>query len=115
MGAVLYRAVLVAGLAGGLTVTLSVATARSAHAQVSVITGSVRGQLRDAADGKPAAGALVTATSTSLQGEQVAITDGDGLYFLTALPAGYYTLKVNYLSGTFTRDNVLIQVGKEAV
>ncbi|HEY0190401.1 MAG TPA: carboxypeptidase regulatory-like domain-containing protein [Kofleriaceae bacterium] len=110
MRKVLSYAVVAVGLAGGPMIA-----PRLARAQISMVTGSVRGQLVDKTDGAPAAGAMVTATSTALQGEQSTFTDGDGLYFLTALPAGYYTLTVHYLNGTFTRDNVLIQVGKEAV
>ena len=43
------------------------------------------------------------------------ITDDDGQYFITSLPPGVYTLTVYYNDTTFSRGNVLIQVGKEAV
>ena len=62
-----------------------------------------------------AVGATVVATSPALQGEQVVITDENGQYFITSLPAGIYTLTVYYQDNTFSRGNVLIQVGKEAV
>jgi hypothetical protein len=84
-----------------------------AHAQAGI--GSVRGQVRDKANGEPAVGATVVATSPALQGEQVVLADETGLYFLTALPPGGYTLTVYYQDGTFTRGNVIVQVGKEAV
>jgi outer membrane receptor protein involved in Fe transport len=77
--------------------------------------GTVRGQLKDQATGEPAVGATVVATSPALQGEQVVLADESGLYFLTSLPPGSYTLTVYYNDGTFTRGNVLVQVGKEAV
>ena len=77
--------------------------------------GTVRGQLKDKATGEPAVGATVVATSPALQGEQVVLADESGLYFLTSLPPGSYTLTVYYNDGTFTRGNVIVQVGKEAV
>ena len=55
-------------------------------------TGTIVGVVNDAATGKPVAGALVIATSKSLQGEQTAVTDAKGNYTLSALPAGQYTL-----------------------
>ena len=55
-------------------------------------TGTIVGVVNDAATGKPVAGALVIATSKSLQGEQTAVTDGRGQFTLSALPAGVYRL-----------------------
>jgi len=84
-----------------------------AHADTTV--GSVRGQVKDKATGEPGVGATVVATSSALQGEQTVLADDNGLYFLTSLPPGDYTLTVYYNDGTFTRNNVIVQVGKEAV
>jgi len=86
-----------------------------AYAQAGSTVGSLRGQIRDKANGEPAVGATVVATSPALQGEQVVLADESGLYFLTALPPGGYTITVYYNDGTFTRSNVIVQVGKEAV
>ncbi|HET7501083.1 MAG TPA: TonB-dependent receptor [Kofleriaceae bacterium] len=94
----------------GAAVALSETEAR---AQATV--GSVRGQVRDKATGEAAVGATVVATSAALQGEQVVLADESGLYFITSLPPGSYTLTVYYQDGTFTRGNVVVQVGKEAV
>ncbi|HEX4417376.1 MAG TPA: TonB-dependent receptor, partial [Kofleriaceae bacterium] len=111
----LAQAVLVVGAIGAVT-TGVVLPGGELHAQPSVtVTGSVRGQVRDLARHEAASGALITATSASLQGDQIAIADAAGTYFLTALPPGYYKLTVSYLSRTFERDEVLIQVGKQAV
>ena len=55
-------------------------------------TGTLVGVVNDAATGKPVAGALVIATSKSLQGEQTAVTDARGGYTISALPAGVYKL-----------------------
>jgi len=86
-----------------------------AQAQGSATVGSLRGQIRDKATGEAAVGATVVATSPSLQGEQVVITEEGGQYFITSLPPGLYILTVYYNDATFSRANVLIQIGKEAV
>jgi outer membrane receptor protein involved in Fe transport len=84
-------------------------------AQASSTVGSLRGVLKDKATGEVAVGATVVATSPSLVGEQVVITDENGAYFITSLPPGVYTLTIYYNDKPFSRGNVLIQVGKEAV
>jgi hypothetical protein len=100
-------------IAGGLVA----ATAPPAAAQSSSTVGSLRGVIRDRAGAGPAAGATVIATSPALVGEQIVITDENGQYFLSALPPGTYLLTVFYgdAEQPFTRGNVLVQVGKEAV
>ncbi|MFT3693072.1 MAG: TonB-dependent receptor [Kofleriaceae bacterium] len=85
-----------------------------AHAQASGV-GQLRGVVKDKGTNEAAIGATVVATSPALQGEQVVITDETGQYFITSLPAGVYTLTVYYNDATFARNNVLVQVGKEAV
>jgi hypothetical protein len=57
-------------------------------------TGTIIGVVTDASTGKPVAGAVVIATSPNMQGEQTAVTDGNGNYRLTLLPAGEYKLAV---------------------
>jgi carboxypeptidase family protein/TonB-dependent receptor-like protein len=111
MKTALLQAVMVVGLVGLGLVGLET----EVHAQAGGTTGSIRGQVRDKLNGEPAASATVVATSPALQGEQVVFADDTGLYFLTALPPGEYTLTVYYLDHPFTRNNVIIQVGKEAV
>lgn len=110
MKTALFQAVMAIGILGA-TVTLS---ETDAHAQAGTV-GSLRGQLREKDTGEPAIGAIVIATSPALQGEQVVLADDAGLYFLTSLPPGNYTITVNYQNATFTRGNVVVQVGKEAV
>src|SRR5262245_47901742 len=108
--------VLMAAALGTLAVTgSSLIEDHSARAQGSAGVGSVRGTIRDKSGGANAVGATVVATSPALQDEQVVITDDTGQYFLTSLPPGVYTLTVYYTDATFSRGNVLIQVGKEAV
>jgi outer membrane receptor protein involved in Fe transport len=84
-------------------------------AQASSTVGSLRGIIRDKATGENAAGATVVATSPALVGEQVVITDESGAYFLTSLPPGVYTLTIYFNDKPFSRGNVLVGVGKEAV
>lgn len=77
-------------------------------------TGEVRGIVTDKATGEPVIGATVVATSPALQGQQAAITDETGQYFITNLPPGTYQLAVYYAEAQFSRTNVLIQLGKQA-
>ena len=85
-----------------------------AYAQASAV-GQLRGVIKDKGTNENAIGATIVATSPALQGEQVVITDENGQYFITSLPAGMYTLTVYYNDTTYARGNVLVQVGKEAV
>jgi hypothetical protein len=64
---------------------------RSARAQqgTAVLTGTVV----DAADKKPVADCVITATSSSAQGEQMVVTDSAGLYRIPGLPIGTYTMR----------------------
>jgi hypothetical protein len=108
--------VLMATALGTLAITgSSLIEDQSARAQGSATVGSLRGVIRDKSNGEVAVGATVVATSPALQGEQVVITDENGQYFITSLPSGAYTLTVYYNDNTFSRGNVLIQIGKEAV
>ena len=111
-----FKKVLMATALGSLSVAgQALVENQTARAQGSLTVGTLRGVIRDQAAGEPAIGATVVATSPALQGEQVVITDETGQYFLTALPPGIYTLTVYYNDATFSRSNVLIQIGKEAV
>jgi len=51
------------------------------------------GNVVDAATKAPVADVVVTATSPSLQGEQVVVTDATGAYRVPQLPPGMYTLR----------------------
>jgi hypothetical protein len=56
--------------------------------------GVLTGNILDAATKGPLADVVVTATSPSLQGEQVSITDATGLYRVPQLPPGTYSLRL---------------------
>jgi len=60
-----------------------------AQGATSVLTGNVV----DTQTHAPVADVVVTATSPSLQGEQVVVTDSSGLYRIPQLPPGTYTLR----------------------
>jgi TonB family protein len=70
----------------------SLALSTSAFAQT--VMGSVAGVVVDARTQSPLADVRVTARSTALVGEQSALTDGDGVFEMTFLPTGFYTLVV---------------------
>jgi len=65
------------------------ATSARAQTSTSVLTGNVV----DASSRAPVADVVVTASSPSLQGEQVVVTDATGLYRVPQLPPGTYTLR----------------------
>jgi len=108
----ILKAFMAVSLLGGAA---SLVNPTDANAQAGATVGSVRGQIRDKSNGEAAVGATVVATSPALQGEQVVIADENGQYFVTSLPAGTYTLTVYYNDKTFSRGNVTIYTGKEAV
>jgi Carboxypeptidase regulatory-like domain/TonB dependent receptor len=57
------------------------------------VTGAINGTITDPS-GSPIVGATVTATDTARGTEYPTQTNGDGAYYLTHLPVGNYTLKV---------------------
>lgn len=71
---------------------VSLALSTSAFAQTAM--GSVAGVVVDAVTQSPLADVRVTARGTALVGEQSALTDGEGVFEMTFLPAGSYTLLV---------------------
>jgi len=105
-------ALIATGLAGG---AISLVDSDQAAYADALTTGSLRGVVKDKGSGEVTVGATVVATSAALQGEQVVIADDGGAYYITSLPPGIYTLTVYYNDAQFSRSNVLVQVGKEAV
>ncbi|HUM13697.1 MAG TPA: TonB-dependent receptor [Myxococcaceae bacterium] len=68
---------------------LLVAPATRAQSGISVLTGTVV----DSSTRAPVSDVVVTATSPTLQGEQVVVTDASGLYRVPQLPPGIYSLR----------------------
>jgi hypothetical protein len=58
-------------------------------------TAVLTGTIVDAETKRPLADAVVTARSSSLQGEQLVVTDASGTYRIPNLPPGEYTLSVD--------------------
>ena len=69
---------------------------------------AILGRVTDARSGEALPGVTVIATSSSLEGQQVAITDDTGAYALTGLPAGFYTLVFYYSDVTIQRLDVRV-------
>jgi TonB family protein len=78
--------VLRAGVGFGLLLLSAGAAAQTA--------GSIAGVVVDATTQNPVAGAMVTARSPAMVGEQSAVTDEAGVFEITLLPAGTYGLAV---------------------
>src|SRR5262245_55069749 len=68
----------------------ALACASTGFAQ-GVQTGTIRGMVKDQQD-LPVPGVTVTTTSPALQGPRSTVTDTRGLFVLSALPAGEYTV-----------------------
>jgi hypothetical protein len=107
------------GKYGSLLVRLSLglvfACSISSVAVAQTITSTIEGTVRDA-QGSVVAGAEITAKSELLGIERSATSDANGLYRITALPAGNYTLAVSragFASRNF--ENVELTVNRTLV
>jgi outer membrane receptor protein involved in Fe transport len=79
-----------------------------AQASNSVITGTVT----DAAGNKPLPDVVVTATSPNLQGERTALTDATGVYRLSQLPPGVYSVRFEAEGyRPYTRGDITLRLG----
>ena len=76
-----------------LLAPLLLATLYGSTAFAQVSTSNLIGNVVDASTKAPVADVVVTATSPSLQGEQVVVTDATGAYRVPQLPPGTYTLR----------------------
>lgn len=72
-------------------------------------TGSIQGQVVDD-QGAPLPGVTVTASSPSLQGQQVSVTDAGGAFRFPALPPGTYNITAQ-LEGFNTVEQVNVALG----
>jgi hypothetical protein len=86
------------------------AVAAAAEAQTA---GGLGGRVVDARSGKPVAGALVTVSGPSLQGEQKAGTSEDGAFEIGLLPPGTYTVTVERQGfQSFTQEGLTVHAGQ---
>src|SRR5258705_7744770 len=83
------------------------------HAQ-GVQTGTITGIVQSS-DGLSLPGVTVTATSPSLQGQRIAVTDVTAVFFIKGLPAGTYSVRFDIPSfQTTTTDKIALTVGGAA-
>ena len=75
--------------------------------------GTVIGTVTDQSTGKPVVGALVIATSPTLQGEQSAVTDKTGAFRIQALPPGDYKLSAQFEGyKAYERSDIRVNIDK---
>jgi hypothetical protein len=75
--------------------------------------GTVIGTVTDQSTGKPVVGALVVATSASLQGEQTSVTDKSGQFRIQALPPGDYKLSAQFEGyKAYERSDIRVSIDK---
>ncbi|MET0402302.1 MAG: TonB-dependent receptor [Cystobacter sp.] len=76
-------------------------------------TAVLVGKVINAADKKPVRDAVVTATSPSLQGEQVVVSDESGLYRIPQLPPGVYLLRVEGEGfSPYSRSDITLRIDR---
>jgi hypothetical protein len=87
----------------------------SAPANAQTITSTIEGTVKDA-QGSVVSGAQVTAKSNSLGVERTVISDANGFYRITALPAGNYSVAFSQTGfSPRTADNVELTLNRTLV
>jgi Ca-activated chloride channel homolog len=79
---------------------------------VSKTTGAISGIVSDAKTNDRLAGVTIVATSPSLQGEQVVISEENGSYFLPSLPPGIYSVTFYYNDTQNVRNAVSVKAAQ---
>lgn len=74
---------------------LAAALALGSVAYAQLGQGTLTGKIVDASTGAPVGDVVVTVTSSSLQGEEIAVTGKDGAFRISSLPPGDYTLRLD--------------------
>jgi outer membrane receptor protein involved in Fe transport len=88
---------------------IALVSAGTAFAQ-GVQTGTIRGTVQDQ-QGLAMPGVSVTATSPALLGPRTAVSDGEGNYNLSALPAGQYEVTFELSGFTSVKQRTAVSVG----
>ena len=92
------------------TTAFAALLAFSTGAAATETTGSLAGVVLDAASQSPIAGAVVIAHSSTLMGEQSAVTDETGAFEMSFLPPGNYGLVVKHDGfQTFSPDSLVLK------
>jgi hypothetical protein len=75
-------------------------------------SGAITGTIKDAITKSPIIEAVITVSSTAFKGQKFAITDSTGLYRITNLPPGNYTISFE-MEGyeKIVRENIPLQEG----
>jgi len=75
-------------------------------------TGAITGTVKDARSKQPIIEAVITLSSTAFKGQKFALTDSTGMYRITNLPAGNYTVSFE-MEGyeKFVRENISLEDG----
>jgi hypothetical protein len=97
-------------LVGVLAEGIEVDEPRSSRPSADPMQSTIAGVVRDLETGDTLAGVTVIATSPALTGELVAITDENGGYELTALPATY-TVTLYWVDNTLEETDVVVSAG----
>lgn len=93
---------------------VGIADQRDTSVWAQTATGGITGVITDKATGEPMPGVTVVATSPALPGTQTAITDENGMYVITGLPPGEYTITLYYLDLTVERKGIFVKPGVKA-
>lgn len=74
--------------------------------------GAISGTVKDSRSKAPLSEAIVTLTSTMLKVQKMALTDSTGMYHISNLPAGIYSISFE-MEGyhKFMQDSVVLQDG----
>lgn len=72
-------------------------------------TGSIKGMVVSKGKGDGIAGVTVVATSSALQGTMAEITDDDGQYLVTQLPAGIYDVTFYFSEQKVARHGIAVR------
>jgi hypothetical protein len=78
-----------------LTALVFASTVAAGSARAQSGSSVIQGAVLDAVSRQPVAEAVVTVTSTAMQGEQTVLTDGSGFYRAPSLPGGVYSVRVD--------------------
>lgn len=98
------------GADDGIDIADAIALAKAEAGQLAAepaARGVIRGVVHDAS-GELAVGATVVMTGPAIEGEHVALTDENGTYALSGLPAGYYTQTIYFGDTTTMHENVMV-------
>lgn len=94
-----------------LAIALVMVQLLSSIATAQTTTSTLEGTVRDA-NGAVIAGAEVKASGQTLASERSAMTDAEGVYRLTALPAGTYTLTISQKGFATSTSNIELTLNR---